>query len=47
MEAPRNICLELGKNMNRILDVNIQGAFALVEPRVTFLDLHEYLEKYS
>jgi hypothetical protein len=47
MEATRSICLELGNNMNRILDVYLEGAFGLFEPRVTLLDLHEYLEKYS
>lgn len=31
--------------MNKILEVNVEGAFALVEPGVTFFDLHEYLVK--
>ena len=43
--VPGSICLDLGKHMNRVLEVNVEGAFALVEPGVTFFDLHEYLEK--
>ena len=31
--------------MKKILEVNIEGAFALVELGVTFFDLHEYLVK--
>jgi FAD/FMN-containing dehydrogenase len=31
--------------MNKILEVNVEGAFALVEPGVTFFDLHDYLVK--
>jgi hypothetical protein len=27
--------------------VNTEGVFALVEPGVTFFDLHNYLEKYN
>ncbi|KAK5170803.1 hypothetical protein LTR04_003392 [Oleoguttula sp. CCFEE 6159] len=35
--APRvsgSVCLDLGRHMNRVLDVNVEGAFALVEPGV-------------
>ncbi|KAH8652730.1 putative D-lactate dehydrogenase [Tricladium varicosporioides] len=45
--VPGSVCLDLGKHMNRILDVNTEGCFALVEPGVTFFDLHEYLEKHN
>ncbi|PSS27642.1 hypothetical protein M430DRAFT_91627 [Amorphotheca resinae ATCC 22711] len=45
--VPGSICLELGKNMNRILEVNTEDAYALVEPGVTYFDLHEYLEKHN
>lgn len=41
--VPGSIGLDLGKHMNKVIDVNVDGAFALVEPGVTFLDLHEYL----
>lgn len=43
--VPGSVGLDLGKHMNRVLDVNVDGAFALLEPGVTFLDLHEYLVK--
>lgn len=46
--APRvsgSIALDLGTQMNKVLDVNIDGAFALVEPGVTFMQLHDYLEE--
>ncbi|KAE9979429.1 hypothetical protein EG327_007034 [Venturia inaequalis] len=46
--APRvsgSIALDLGTHMNKVLDVNIDGAFALVEPGVTFMQLHDYLEE--
>lgn len=39
--------MDLGKHMNRILEVNTEGAYALVEPGVTYFDLHEYLEKHG
>ncbi|KIV84505.1 hypothetical protein PV11_00280 [Exophiala sideris] len=43
--VPGSIGLDMGRNMNKILDVNVDGAYALVEPGVTFVDLHEYLVK--
>lgn len=46
--APRvsgSIALDLGTHMKKVLDVNIDGAFALVEPGVTFMQLHDYLEE--
>lgn len=33
--------------MNRILEVNVEGAYALVEPGVTFMDLHKYLVEHN
>ncbi|KAI4593653.1 hypothetical protein KJ359_009137 [Pestalotiopsis sp. 9143b] len=44
--APRvsgSVGLDMGRHMNRILKVNTDGAYALVEPGVTFSDLHNYL----
>jgi FAD/FMN-containing dehydrogenase len=41
--VPGSIGLELGKHMNKVLKVDVDGAYALVEPGVTFTDLHEYL----
>jgi FAD binding domain len=45
--VPGSICLNLGKHINRVLEVNTEGAYALVEPGVTYFDLHEYLEKHN
>jgi FAD/FMN-containing dehydrogenase len=45
--VPGSICLDLGMHMNKILDVNVEGCYALVEPGVTYFDLHEYLEKHD
>ena len=33
----------MGRHMNKILQVDVDGAYALVEPGVTFMDLHQYL----
>lgn len=43
--VPGSIALDMGHHMNKILEVNVDGAYALVEPGVTFFDLHEYLVK--
>ena len=43
--VPGSLGLDMGRNMNKILNVDVDGAYALVEPGVTFLDLHEYLVK--
>ncbi|KAF4311966.1 FAD-linked oxidase [Botryosphaeria dothidea] len=48
--APRvrgSVVLNLGKHMNRILEVNVEGAYALVEPGVTFEQLHNYLVEHN
>ncbi|KAM0227206.1 hypothetical protein ACHAPO_011743 [Fusarium lateritium] len=41
--VPGSIALDLGKHMNKILKVDVDGAYALVEPGVTYADLHQYL----
>lgn len=43
--VPGSICMDLGRHMNKVLEVNVEGAYALVEPGVTFFDLHNYLEE--
>lgn len=43
--VPGSVSLELGKHMNKVLEVNTEGAYAVVEPGVTYFELHEYLEK--
>jgi FAD/FMN-containing dehydrogenase len=45
--VPGSLAMDLGKNLNRVLEVNKDDAFALVEPGVTYFDLHEYLEKHN
>ena len=42
---PGSVGLDLGRHMNKILDVDVDGAYALVEPGVTFANLHTYLEE--
>ncbi len=37
----------MGKQLNRVLEVNTEGAYAVVEPGVTFFGLHDYLEKHD
>ena len=45
--VPGSIGLDLGRHMNKVLEVDVDGAFALVEPGVTFFDLHDYLVKHT
>lgn len=41
--VPGSIGLDMGRNMNKVLKVDVDGAYALVEPGVTYADLHQYL----
>lgn len=43
--VPGSIGLDMGKNMNRVLEVNTEGAYALLEPGVTFFSLYDYLKE--
>ncbi|KAL5331845.1 hypothetical protein ACEPPN_001384 [Leptodophora sp. 'Broadleaf-Isolate-01'] len=43
--VPGSIGLNLGRNMNKVLNVDTEDAWALVEPGVTFMSLHDHLEK--
>lgn len=46
--APRmrgSVVIDLGKHMNQVLEVNVDAAYAVVEPGVTFAGLYEYLVK--
>lgn len=43
--VPGSVGLDMGRNMNRVLKVDVEGAYALVEPGVTFFDLHDHLVK--
>lgn len=42
---PGSVVLNLGAKMNRVLEVNVDEAFALVEPGVTFAGLYDHLVK--
>lgn len=35
--VPGSIGLDMGRNMGKILEVNVDGAYAFVEPGVTFV----------
>jgi 4-cresol dehydrogenase (hydroxylating) len=39
------VVVNLGQRMNRILEVNEKFGYALVEPGVTYFDLHNHLQK--
>ncbi|EXJ69406.1 uncharacterized protein A1O5_07442 [Cladophialophora psammophila CBS 110553] len=41
--VPGSVGLDMGRHMNKVLEVNVEGAYALLEPGVTFSALHEYL----
>jgi hypothetical protein len=43
--VPGSVSLDLGKHMKRVLEVNTDDAYAVVEPGVTYFGLHEYMEK--
>ena len=43
--APGSIGTEMDRHMNKILSVDVEGAYALVEPGVNFFDLHDCLVK--
>ncbi|KAJ0306287.1 hypothetical protein COL5a_003727 [Colletotrichum fioriniae] len=45
--VPGSVVMDLGHHMNRILEVNVEGAYVLLEPGVSFRDLHEHLEKHN
>ena len=35
--VPGSVGLDMGRNMRKIIDVNVEGAYAIVEPGVTFV----------
>lgn len=41
--VPGSVGLDLGRNMNRILEVSEKNAYCLVEPGVTYYDLYQHL----
>ncbi|OGM39706.1 hypothetical protein ABOM_011696 [Aspergillus bombycis] len=45
--VPGSLGIDLDKNMNRVLKVDPENAYALLELGVTYFDLHEYLVKHN
>jgi hypothetical protein len=45
--VPGSLGMDLGCNMNKIIKVDVDGAYALVEPGVTYFDLHNYLVEHN
>lgn len=43
--VPGSVGLNLGQNMNRVLEINEQNAYCLVEPGVTYKELYEELKR--
>jgi FAD/FMN-containing dehydrogenase len=41
--VPGSVGLDMGRHMDKIIKVDVDGAYALVEPGVTYKDLHQYL----
>nr|OQO16541.1 hypothetical protein B0A51_14505 [Rachicladosporium sp. CCFEE 5018] len=41
--VPGSVGIDMGRNMGKILEINVDGAYAIVEPGVTFIDLHNHL----
>ncbi|KAK7731789.1 hypothetical protein SLS53_008610 [Cytospora paraplurivora] len=41
--VPGSVGLDLGRHMNRVLEVNEKNAYCLVEPGVTYYDLYQHL----
>lgn len=44
--APRvrgSVGLDMGRHLNKIIKVDVENAFAIVKPGVTFFELHQYL----
>ena len=35
--VPGSLGLDMGRNMRKVIDVNVDGAYAIVEPGVTFV----------
>jgi FAD/FMN-containing dehydrogenase len=41
--VPGSIGINLGKHLNKVLEVNVEGAYALLEPGVTYQGLYDHL----
>ncbi|KAF2675019.1 vanillyl alcohol oxidase [Microthyrium microscopicum] len=48
--APRvsvSVRMDMGLHMNKVLNVSVEGSYTLVEPGVTYFELHDYLEEHK
>ncbi|KAE8396633.1 hypothetical protein BDV23DRAFT_2933 [Aspergillus alliaceus] len=45
--VPGSIGIDMGRHMNRVVKVDTENAYALVEPGVSYFELHEYLVKHN
>ncbi|KAK6832587.1 hypothetical protein RU639_004401 [Aspergillus parasiticus] len=45
--VPGSLGIAMGKNMDRVLKIDTENVYALLEPGVSYLDLHEYLVKHN
>ncbi|KAE8345369.1 FAD-linked oxidase-like protein [Aspergillus arachidicola] len=45
--VPGSLGIAMGKNMDRVLEIDTENVYALLEPGVSYLDLHEYLVKHN
>ncbi|KAB8221718.1 hypothetical protein BDV33DRAFT_202202 [Aspergillus novoparasiticus] len=45
--VPGSLGIAMGKNMDRVLKIDTENVHALLEPGVSYLDLHEYLVKHN
>lgn len=43
--VPGSLVLNLGKHMNRILEVNAEQCYCLLEPGVSYIELYNYLKE--
>ncbi|KAB8241851.1 hypothetical protein BDV35DRAFT_384597 [Aspergillus flavus] len=43
--VPSSLDIDMAKNMNRVLKADPEKAYVLLEPGVSYFDLHEYLSK--
>lgn len=45
--VPSSLDIDMAKNMNRVLKADPEKAYVLLEPGVSYFDLHEYLVKHN
>lgn len=45
--VPSSLDIDMARNMNRVLKADPEKAYVLLEPGVSYFDLHEYLVKHN